>query len=106
MRWFGKWFRSDLDATPLVCYNADGKLYSEKVMGEASLWMIEFRGKLSATMVYDGAAVFDHFRKVDDNTIFGLMNGKSALGKPLVENGRYYYFYLERIAEFPVPFVA
>jgi hypothetical protein len=82
--------------------------FSEPAQQEsaASLWMNEFQSKILATMISDGAAVFDRFRKVDDNIIFGLMNGKSALGKPLVENGRGYYFYLERIAEFPAPLVA
>lgn len=68
--------------------------------------MIEFQSKVLVTMVYDCAAVFDRFRKVDDNIIFGPTHGKSALGKPLVENVRCYYFYLERIAEFQAPFVA
>ena len=47
--------------------------------GEASLWMEEFRGEVTASMVYDGAPVHDHFKKVDDNTVLGIMNGKGAL---------------------------
>lgn len=107
-KWFGKWFRSQLDGSPLVCYNDEGKLYPNQLMnGECSLWMIEFRGKVSATMVYDGAPIFDHFRKVDDNTLMGVMNGKQPKGFPeIVANGKYYYFFLERIQEFPAEFVA
>lgn len=106
-KWFGKWFRSQLDCSPLVCYNEEGKLYANQLMnGECSLWMIEFRGKVSATMVYDGAPIFDHFRKVDENTLMGVMNGKSPVGfPPVAENGKYYYFFLERIADFPAEFV-
>ena len=107
MKWFGKWFKTNLDAKPLVCRNDNDQLYSNYVMnGEASLWMVEFRGEISATMIYDGQPIYDHFRKVDDNTILGIMNGKKALGKDVVSNGKYYYFYLERIEEFPVNFVS
>ncbi|WP_419206930.1 DUF4334 domain-containing protein [Photobacterium leiognathi] len=75
--------------------------------GECSLWNIEFRGKVSATMVYDGAPIFDHFRKVDDNTLMGLMNGKAPNNFPsIIDNGRYYYFYLERIEAFPSEFIS
>ena len=41
--------------------------------------MEEFRGELVATMVYDGQPMHDHFKKVDDNTVMGIMNGKHAL---------------------------
>ena len=34
----------------------------------------------------------DHFKKVDDDAVMGIMNGKGVLDK-----GRYYYFYLERV---------
>ncbi len=54
--------------------------------------MEEFRGELIATMVYDGQPLHDHFKKVDDNTVMGIMNGKHAL-----KSGQYGYFYLERV---------
>jgi uncharacterized protein DUF4334 len=38
-----------------------------------------------------GQPVHDHFKKIDDDAVMGLMNGKNAL-----DNGRYAYFYLER----------
>ncbi|MCP1660687.1 DUF4334 domain-containing protein [Neisseria perflava] len=107
-RWFGKWFKGKFDVAPLVSYNDEGKLYSNKMMGgqEASLQMVEFRGVVSATMIYDGAPIFDHFRKVDDNTVMGVMDGKPFKGFPdIVSNGRYYFFFLKRIDEFPVEFV-
>lgn len=44
-------------------------------------------------MVYDGMAVFDHFKRVDDDTLMGVMNGKP----PMVPAGRpLFYFGLER----------
>lgn len=42
----------------------------------ARLRLIEHRGKLSATMAYDALPIHDVFRKVDDNTTFGLMDYK------------------------------
>ncbi|MFV9452955.1 DUF4334 domain-containing protein [Rhodococcus sp. NM-2] len=94
-RWHGKTFHSLVDAKPLICRDADGNLYSDVKAGngEASLWNIEFRGEVTATMVYDGAPIFDHFKKVDDSTLMGIMNGKSAL---VLDDGRHYYFLLER----------
>ncbi|MCV7283558.1 DUF4334 domain-containing protein [Mycolicibacterium flavescens] len=94
LNWFGKTFVSATDAKPLVCLDADGNRFSntEAMKGEASLWMEEFRGEVTATMVYDGAPVHDHFKVVDDTTVVGIMNGKGAL-----DAGRHLYFYLERV---------
>ena len=94
INWFGKTFKSATDAQPLVCLDADGNKYSnvERMNGEASLWLEEFRGEVTATMVYDGAPVHDHFKKIDGDAVMGIMNGKGVL-----DDGRYYYFYLERV---------
>ncbi len=43
---------------------------------KARLRMTEYRGKVSATMVYDAKAINDVFRKIDDDTVFGLMDKK------------------------------
>jgi len=98
VRWHGKRFDSPLEAVPLVCRGDDGELYSNLAAGgggEASLWSVAFRGEVTATMVYDKMPVLDHFKKVDDATVMGIMNGKleAAFGvKDL------YYFWLERDA--------
>jgi hypothetical protein len=98
LNWFGKTFHSASDAKPLVCLDADGNKFSntEAMKGEATLWLEEFRGEVTASMVYDGAPVHDHFKKVDDNAVMGIMNGKGSLdlrsGAP-----RHLYFYLERV---------
>lgn len=96
VRWHGKTFRSALDASPLMCRGDDGELYSNLSAGgggEASLWPVGFRGETTATMVYDKMPVFDHFKKVDETTLMGIMNGKleSAFGVSDL-----YYFWLER----------
>ena len=92
--WFGKNFKTVSDVQPLVCVDADGNKFSnvEFMNGEASLWLEDFRGEVTATMVYDGRPVHDHFKKIDDDAVMGIMNGKGV-----VVEGRYYYFYLERV---------
>jgi hypothetical protein len=94
-RWHGKRFVAPDDAKPLICRADDGSLYSDTTAGrgEASLWNVEFRGEVTATMVYDGMAVLDHFKRVDDDTLMGVMNGKPALVLP---TGHHFYFGLER----------
>ena len=45
---------------------------------QARLRMTEYRQKLSATMIYDRLPINDIFRKVDDNTVLGLMDFKGV----------------------------
>jgi hypothetical protein len=94
--WYGKTFTSVHDAKPLICRDAEGALYSNRELGqgEASLWTVEFRGEATATMVYDGRPVLDHFKWVDDTTLMGIMNAKGVPAE-----GPYYYFFLERAPE-------
>lgn len=42
----------------------------------ARVRMTEYRGKTSATMIYDALPINDVFRKVDDNTLLGVMDYK------------------------------
>jgi hypothetical protein len=91
--WFGKTIKSATDVLPIVCLDDGNKFNDVKLAeGEASLWMEEFRGEMTATMVYDGQAVHDHFKKIEDDTVMGIMNGKAGL-----DNDRCGYFYLERV---------
>lgn len=55
---------------------------------QARLRMMEHRGKVSATMIYDHLPIHDVFRKVDDNTLLGLMDYK--------ESTEPFFFVLER----------
>ena len=43
---------------------------------KARIRMVEHRGKISATMIYDCLPINDVFRKIDDNTLLGLMDLK------------------------------
>ncbi|MFC8593846.1 DUF4334 domain-containing protein [Streptomyces atroolivaceus] len=92
--WYGKTFLSADDAKPLMMRGEDGLLYSDTELGkgEASLWTVEFRGESTATMVYDGQPVFDHFKAVDDRTLMGIMNRKGV-----GPDGPFYYFFLDRV---------
>jgi len=91
--WHGKRFVSPREAHPLICRGEDGELFSNEELGRglASLWDVEFRGEVTASMVYDGQPVVDHFKAVDGRTLLGVMNGKGVR-----HEGRYYFFVLER----------
>ena len=56
-------------------YSAMGKLLKTED-SKACVRMMEYRGKLSATMIYDYLPINDIFRKVDDNALLGLMDFK------------------------------
>ena len=45
---------------------------------QARLRMMEYRGKDTATMIYDYLPINDSFRKVDDNTVLGVMDYKNS----------------------------
>ncbi|MFH8452959.1 DUF4334 domain-containing protein [Streptomyces fungicidicus] len=96
--WYGKTFTSVHDVKPLMCRDEKGELYSNRELGkgEASLWTVEFRGETTATMVYDGQPVFDHFKRVDDTTLMGIMTSKGVPAE-----GPFYYFFLERVSGAP-----
>jgi hypothetical protein len=76
LRWAGKRFRTRDDVAPLVCLDDAGERVDNPVMGAASLRMVEYRGVVTATMVYDRHPIFDSFRAVDDVTVMGAMDRK------------------------------
>lgn len=49
----------------------------------ARLRMVEYRGVVSGTMIYDALPVNDHFRRVDDDTLMGAMDYR-ALDRPFI----------------------
>ena len=95
IRWYGTRFNSRLDAHPILRYDPDGYLYSDTdyADGTASLWMVEFRGEVTAAMLYDCVPVLDHFKKVDDGTLLGIMNEKQISSG----NATFFYFLLDRV---------
>ncbi|MFE7114077.1 DUF4334 domain-containing protein [Streptomyces sp. NPDC057654] len=97
VNWYGKTFHSLSRAQPLICRGADGSLFSnvELGRGEASLWTVEFRGEMTAAMVYDSRPILDHVKRVDEATLLGVMNGKDDA--EILDAGRHFYFLLERV---------
>lgn len=58
---------------------------------KARLRMVKYRGKVSASMLYDQLAIIDIFRKIDENTVIGVMDFKQSL------SSKSYFFVLERV---------
>jgi hypothetical protein len=56
-------------------YSAMTKMLATE-KSQARIRMMEYRQKISATMIYDRLPIHDIFRKVDDNTVLGLMDYK------------------------------
>ncbi|QUS60858.1 DUF4334 domain-containing protein [Synechocystis sp. PCC 7338] len=56
LRWFNRFFKTEIS--------------------QARLRMMENRGAVTATMVYDYLPINDSFKKIDDNSVFGLMDYK------------------------------
>ncbi len=57
-------------------------------VSQARIRMVEYRGKVSAAMIYDRLPINDHFRIIDDSSVLGLMDFK-GLQQP-------YFFVLRR----------
>lgn len=93
LRWYGKNFHSPYDTEPLVCRDEEGRLYSNtEAAGSASLHTLPFRAELTATLVYHSRLILDHFKRVDDETLMGIMVG----GNEPRDGLRHFYFILQR----------
>jgi len=71
-----------VDKIPLPKGRAIGKVFQllipfiETFKSKARLRMTTYRGVTSATMIYDDLPIHDIFRKINDDTVFGLMDLK------------------------------
>jgi hypothetical protein len=83
LKWFGKYFLSPNNVKALVYSILGFKI--NLPLGTAVLRRMEFRGKLSTSMFYNYLPIIDNFRKVDSNTLMGIMEVK---GRSTI------YFYL------------
>ncbi|WP_250463152.1 DUF4334 domain-containing protein [Microbulbifer litoralis] len=90
MQWDGKRFASADEVYPIISRDGQGARFVNDALGGASLREVVFRGLSSAAMIYDKSPVFDHFRRVDDDRVVGVMAQKG--------NGRPLFFYLERLS--------
>ncbi len=68
-------------------YSTMSKLLTTKE-SKARVRMMEYRQKISATMIYDYLPIHDVFRKLDDSTVLGLMDWK-GMSQP-------FFFWLHR----------
>lgn len=87
--WVGKHFKDENDVDPIVVLDAQGQRQASPVMGKATLRLVRYRGVSTATMVYDKHPIFDHFKRVDERTVLGVMDRKGE-AFPL-------YFWLRRV---------
>lgn len=123
--WYGKLFQSPEEVHPLLFYNGrktglfavnplliplNWPIPKIRLLGaarvlfrplvatrssKARLRMIEYRGKVTGTMVYDHKAIMDHFVQIDENTLLGVMDMKG--------DGAYPYFFVLERDETPYP---
>ncbi|HSI66323.1 MAG TPA: DUF4334 domain-containing protein [Planococcus sp. (in: firmicutes)] len=102
LNWYGKAFHDAENVDPLLFSGLNGNIFavdpvpmmdSRKLIraegSKARMRMMEYRGKLSGTMIYDNLPIHDHFRKVSDGILFGVMDWKGAK-EP-------YFFVLEKV---------
>ena len=59
----------------------------------ARLRLIKYRGKISVAMVYDKKGIIDIFRKVEADTLLGIMDIKE------LQSDKSYFFVLRRVKE-------
>jgi hypothetical protein len=74
--WVGKSFHHDDDVDPIVTRDEHGRRVASPILGKASLRLVHYRGAATATMIYDKHPIFDHFRKIDDQRVLGVMDRK------------------------------
>lgn len=89
LRWVGKSFHGEDDVDPIITHDEEGRRVASPVMGKATLRSVRYRGTVTATMVYDRHPIFDHFRRLDDALVLGVMDRKGDVA-PL-------FFWLRRL---------
>lgn len=92
MRWAGKTFHHRDRVDPIISLAPDDSRVVNPILGAARLRMVEFRGRSTATMIYDKHPIFDHFCKISDDLAMGVMDRKGD-DAPL-------FFYLRRRQEY------
>lgn len=86
IKWHGKNFLSK-DKVQSLVFSLLGIRFNIPVAGVAVLRKIEFRNKISASMIYSYLPIIDNFRKINNETVIGAMEVK---GKVKI------FFYLTR----------
>jgi hypothetical protein len=67
-------------------------IYTKK--SSARLREVKYRGKVSSAMIYDTKGIVDVFRKIDDDTLMGIMDIKG------LSTDKSYFFILDRVQRY------
>ncbi|MDN7245082.1 DUF4334 domain-containing protein [Planococcus shenhongbingii] len=102
LNWYGKAFHDAENVDPLLFRGLNGDIFAvdpvpimdlRKLIkaegGKARMRQVAHRGKASAAMVYDNLPIIDHFRKVDNQVLMGMMDRKG--------DKEPYFFVLEKV---------
>ncbi|MFW5688176.1 MAG: DUF4334 domain-containing protein [Spirochaetota bacterium] len=107
--WYGKLFRSENDVEALIFSRPttllgvinylmiwpyrvpEARRMVRHPLGRARLREVRFRGVVSAAMCYNYLPIMDHFRRVDERRVMGLMDFRGRRDSEL-------FFWLERDA--------
>ena len=102
LNWYGKAFHDAENVDPLLFKGLKEDIFAvdpvplmdtrklvKATGGKARMRMVEYRGKVSGTMIYDNLPIHDHFRKVNDGLLLGVMDWKGAK--------QAYFFVLEKV---------
>ena len=71
INWFGKRFVSRDQVDPLLVHAPNATVTVFRKLGDARLREVRFRGKTSASLIYDKQPIMDYFRRVSDDTVIG-----------------------------------
>ncbi|KAL4927352.1 DUF4334 domain-containing protein [Aspergillus undulatus] len=94
LRWVGKNFNSFDDVDPIISSSPDGTgagRVVNGVMGKARLKECKYNHVLSAAMIYNDRPIIDHFRRIDERSVMGVMEAT------LDESNHPLFFILERV---------
>ena len=86
IHWHGKTFKN-VNAVSALVMNVLGAKIALPFFGSAIIREIKFREKTSVSMIYNYLPIIDHFRRIDDNTLMGVMTIKDRVEV---------YFYLKK----------
>ncbi|KAL4937793.1 hypothetical protein BDV06DRAFT_202215 [Aspergillus oleicola] len=91
LRWAGKSFVSLDDVKPMMVLDDSGNRVWKEEIGGARVREVKYNGVVSAAMIYNTKPIIDHFRKVNETMVAGVMDTS------LLKDCGLYYFYLTKM---------
>jgi Zn-dependent alcohol dehydrogenase len=95
INWAGKSFSGPDEVAPIVCVDAAGRRFANPIFGGARLRAMEYRGSVTATMLYDEQPMTDHLRRISDAVVIGAMETPGS--------DRPGYFYMTKLDGYGPP---